>query len=71
MLAMTTGYGESDETFSDRLVTFYAKRARGGAGMEKLTDRTHSEGIGSLGKILQRQNIEFRSVEAEANGIRR
>ncbi|HXZ38381.1 MAG TPA: FAD-dependent oxidoreductase [Thermodesulfobacteriota bacterium] len=32
MLAMTTGYGESDETVSDRLVNFFAERAKGGAG---------------------------------------
>jgi len=33
MLAMTTGYGELNETVSDRLVTFFAERARGGAGL--------------------------------------
>lgn len=33
MLAMTTGYGESDETVSDRLISFFAERARGGAGL--------------------------------------
>jgi len=34
MLAMTTGYGESDETVSDRLVTFFAERAGGVVGCE-------------------------------------
>jgi len=33
MLAMTTGYGELNETVSDRLVTFFAERAKGGAGL--------------------------------------
>ena len=33
MLAMTTGYGESDETVSDRLVSFFTERAKGGAGL--------------------------------------
>jgi len=33
MLAMTTGYGELNETVSDRLITFFAERAKGGAGL--------------------------------------
>jgi 2,4-dienoyl-CoA reductase (NADPH2) len=33
MLAMTTGYGGLNETVSDRLVTFFAERAKGGAGL--------------------------------------
>lgn len=33
MLPMTTGYCEADETVGDRLIDFYAERAKGGAGL--------------------------------------
>jgi 2,4-dienoyl-CoA reductase-like NADH-dependent reductase (Old Yellow Enzyme family)/thioredoxin reductase len=33
MLPMTTGYCEADETVGDRLIHFYAERAKGGAGL--------------------------------------
>jgi 2,4-dienoyl-CoA reductase (NADPH2) len=33
MLPMTTGYCRSDHTIGERLIRFYAERARGGAGM--------------------------------------
>lgn len=33
MLPMTTGYCQSDETVGDRLIQFYAERAKGGAGL--------------------------------------
>ena len=33
MLPMTTGYCQADETVGDRLIHFYAERAKGGAGL--------------------------------------
>jgi 2,4-dienoyl-CoA reductase-like NADH-dependent reductase (Old Yellow Enzyme family)/thioredoxin reductase len=33
MLPMTTGYAESDQSTGDRLIDYYAARARGGAGL--------------------------------------
>ncbi len=33
MLPMTTGYCQADETVGDRLIDFYAERAKGGAGL--------------------------------------
>lgn len=33
MLSLTTGYGELNGTVGDRLITFFAERAKGGAGL--------------------------------------